>query len=610
MTEEKKIYLGICMAGAITAGSYTAGVMDYLFETLENWQFCKDENIRAREAGKRIDDWPYPSVPMYDVIIQIISGASAGGMCAAITTSMLAEGVKANDFAYKNSKLYKAWIELADGDERDSTIKKLLDTSDIKVADGLESLLNSKVLDNLCDKVITVVEEPKFPKYVSEDLDILTTITNLRGKPYHIKFKSDGKDKEHTMILHRDFMHFRMGEEANPRSVKTDFLPLDFRVPNHVEMLKATALATGAFPIGLSARGLSRSEQYYNSKTSNIVGDEKATLSPIPDRDYHSLNIDGGALNNEPFGETERILKSKLKQECANNTNKTKYSIIMIDPFPSSKEDLEDINKLDNDGMGKADYDKRITKVAKRIIATLRAQNLFKTDDIRDSFDNNIFLKFIMYPSHPICSASLEAFGGFLYRDFREYDYQLGRRNAQKFLRCHFKIPFNSPVNKEYDEIHEEWPADAIAKLKLRENDNEYLPIIPMVSILGEKLEDVEDGKIPHHLQVNLDEAPPKIGLSKIKSLNKPIANRILAIATAFKDLKAEVSNEYKEAEKLLKKAWHKRTLNYIGKPLTVLGISLGGLYLKYRGQYQLSHGLLKYILADLLKKDLVDKNK
>ena len=39
----KKIRLGICMAGAVSAGAYTAGVMDYLIKTLERWDQRKNK---------------------------------------------------------------------------------------------------------------------------------------------------------------------------------------------------------------------------------------------------------------------------------------------------------------------------------------------------------------------------------------------------------------------------------------------------------------------------------------------------------------------------------------------------------------------------------------
>lgn len=40
-----------------------------------------------------------------------------------------------------------------------------------------------------------------------------------------------------------------------------------------------------------------------------------------------------------------------------------------------------------------------------------------------------------------MCSSTLGAFGGFLCQSFREHDFQLGRRNCQRFLREHFALP-------------------------------------------------------------------------------------------------------------------------------------------------------------------------
>ena len=33
--EDKTFHLGLCLAGAVSAGAYTAGVVDYLFEALD-----------------------------------------------------------------------------------------------------------------------------------------------------------------------------------------------------------------------------------------------------------------------------------------------------------------------------------------------------------------------------------------------------------------------------------------------------------------------------------------------------------------------------------------------------------------------------------------------
>lgn len=65
--------LGLVQAGAISAGAYTAGVIDFLIEAMDAWEKRKD----------------HPDVPHHDVKLKVISGASAGGMTAAITAAAL-----------------------------------------------------------------------------------------------------------------------------------------------------------------------------------------------------------------------------------------------------------------------------------------------------------------------------------------------------------------------------------------------------------------------------------------------------------------------------------------------------------------------------------------
>src|ERR1700677_1329943 len=70
----KTFRIAINMAGAISAGAYTAGVLDFLTEALDAWYEAK--------SRKEL-------VPNHDVCIEIFSGASAGGMCAAISAILL-----------------------------------------------------------------------------------------------------------------------------------------------------------------------------------------------------------------------------------------------------------------------------------------------------------------------------------------------------------------------------------------------------------------------------------------------------------------------------------------------------------------------------------------
>ena len=114
--------IGISMAGAVSAGAYTAGVLDFLAEALDAWY-----NAKARGEA----------VPSHDVSIEVMSGASAGGMCAAISSVMLQENFQHIDDPEKHShplpvgtvpnRLYESWVNKID-------IHKLLQINDVKHA--------------------------------------------------------------------------------------------------------------------------------------------------------------------------------------------------------------------------------------------------------------------------------------------------------------------------------------------------------------------------------------------------------------------------------------------------------------------------------------------
>src|SRR4051812_10764820 len=69
--------IGLVMAGAVSAGAYTAGVVDFLIQALDQWH-----------EGKRGDD---PRCPRHNVSLKVMAGASAGGMSAAIAAAQFGE---------------------------------------------------------------------------------------------------------------------------------------------------------------------------------------------------------------------------------------------------------------------------------------------------------------------------------------------------------------------------------------------------------------------------------------------------------------------------------------------------------------------------------------
>src|SRR5690554_395307 len=101
--------------------------MDFLIEALESWE-------RSRCQG---------NVPDHKVVIRVMTGASAGGMTAAITAAELLRRANNPDAVagkgYR-SLLYQAWVE-------DIDITRLLKPNDLNDSDEIKSLLDATAID-------------------------------------------------------------------------------------------------------------------------------------------------------------------------------------------------------------------------------------------------------------------------------------------------------------------------------------------------------------------------------------------------------------------------------------------------------------------------------
>src|ERR1700744_5010471 len=103
---EGPFHIGINMAGAVSAGAYTAGALDFLTEALEQWYAAKNS--------------PNPAVPLHDISLDVFSGASAGGMCAAIS-AVLVQGTFQHIHAPEDpsvkettNRFYESWVNKID----------------------------------------------------------------------------------------------------------------------------------------------------------------------------------------------------------------------------------------------------------------------------------------------------------------------------------------------------------------------------------------------------------------------------------------------------------------------------------------------------------------
>src|SRR5512132_3929674 len=133
--------IGLVMAGAASAGAYTAGVIDFLLEALQAWE-------EAKASG-------YPSVPDHEVRIRVAAGASAGGVVASLLAMLsftghfpmrdLARVAAAADAENATRNLlYKSGVS-------DIDIRPMLAIDDLEARNGVPSLLNGGVLAESAD---------------------------------------------------------------------------------------------------------------------------------------------------------------------------------------------------------------------------------------------------------------------------------------------------------------------------------------------------------------------------------------------------------------------------------------------------------------------------
>jgi len=254
-------------------------------------------------------------------------------------------------------------------------------------------------------------------------------------------------------------------------------------------VLRQYALATGAFPGGLAPRVLSRERSDYDEREWKVPvrPEERAStqcwtrtaIEPSwPDHvreeeTYQFLAVDGGAMNNEPFELARQKLAGDDESNARSPDNAIR-SILMVDPLPSERVTAQ---------MGARDDD--TLSVLQGLFGSLLTQARFKPDELILANSPDVYSRFLIAPKrgdeeHPIASGMLGGFGGFLKKEFRMHDFQLGRRNCQRFLQEYLVIPKKhcrkNPVFRHYSP---EELDDMLERFSGETDD--MMPIIPLV---------------------------------------------------------------------------------------------------------------------------------
>lgn len=502
--KQQTFHLGLTMAGAVSAGAYTGGVMDYLMQTLDRWQKAKDQNDgiwqrldldgNLTETGLAENGYDF-RIPMHNVVIEAIGGASAGGMTS--TMCMMAAVDKnytpvetleqTNDpQCTQHNIFYESWVRLLET-EKEKAMDLMLQHTDL-IGKGIYSILNVDIIDKLSEqafKNIDKLESANLKPYISPKVELLLTLTSLRGIQISVDFSASealqsvalNTKLRHNMYTHGLVAHFAIDFDKLGREEKWNYL--DMRSP----LLKECSIATGAFPFGLKSRRIKGISYYYIHAALKRSLTYEVNLNDFdPENDFEFIAVDGGTMNNEPYAEVYDVL-----EKCAQPTRDASgaegcvcHGLIMIDPFPN----YADVDRYE--------YKDKVTELPGELYNSLRQQAMVKDSSVFSKSYSRWLVVPIKWKQkgeqymYPLCCASLGAFGGFFDEEFRKHDFFLGRNNCQNFIQRYFTIKWN-PETAANEPIHKYWTDDMRKTFKTvdAKTGDVYLQIIPDLSLLA-----------------------------------------------------------------------------------------------------------------------------
>jgi patatin-like phospholipase len=482
--------LALVLGGTVSAGAYTAGALDFLIEALDAW-------TQLRERGNG-------AAPRHKVVLRVITGTSGGGVIAAIAARALnfefdpiARGTPVGA-GLTGNPFYDIWIKTL-------TLEGFLDPGDI--GKDLSSLLNGAPIDAGAQLIIQFTGRGSVLRrsWIAAPLRVILTLTNLRGIPYRLDF---GEDRSESYVDHADFMRFAIcysGQDIG--EFRPDEMALGFdavRLPQAAtwDEFSMAARGTAAFPVGFPARALVRPTSQYRYRvvplaplraTAAAVEPAYAVLQPDWDAlisdgdvpgDYHFLAVDGGATDNEPIELARTALCGLLGSNPRDPARATR-AVLLIDPFAGK-------TTLGPDGPTS------FLRILGGVASAFIQQTRYDSRDLMLAANDQVFSRFMLTPQlgatlgdKALASAGLGAFIGFACADFMRYDYLLGRKNCQDFLRTALVLAENNPV---FDGC---WTPDQKAALAKQAGAG-FLPIIPLMgsAAIDETLDPWPKGKL------------------------------------------------------------------------------------------------------------------
>ena len=282
--------VAITIAGAVSLGSYEAGVTYELLEALRTYNEGVDAGTIAGEK----------------IYVDVLTGASAGGMTAAMLAQRLMFDGKSMQGEFTNP-LYYAWVqrvdirELVDLQPDEKPWHSLL-SSDLIETIGKEMLEDSMLPDKQLSGPHAVVEcNGTVPLPISLGL----ALTNLNGVDYMLGVEGNSDDGfNYTSSL--DQMLF------------PEVKPTDRDNRAMWAKLRHAAVACGAFPAAFRPQQIARNVDCYGTPL------PPKPAKPEPGKTYVDWGdkpnpapfayADGGILQNQPLGIAKNFVDARVQQ--------------------------------------------------------------------------------------------------------------------------------------------------------------------------------------------------------------------------------------------------------------------------------------------------------
>jgi hypothetical protein len=429
--------IAVIVAGAVSLGSYEAGVVYEIIDAI-------GQHNSAAPAKEQI-------------FIDVLTGASAGGMSATVLAQKLLfeAGSLANPY---DNILYRAWVE-------DIQLQSLLalqpgeDSSHSVLSSNLVETLSAKYL---CHRYSThFLAPPDKHAAAAGTIRLGLALSNLNGVDYSCQVRPSS-----------NFTYTRFEDQISTKIDATSDA-LAFWEP-----LRNAAVSCGAFPFAFRVKELVRHRSEFTSP--NIV-------FPLPFETF--TYTDGGVLQNEPLG-----LAKNLVDEIDEHTDTESRFYLFVAPHVKGSTAHSDFNESKADykttglqlfnlragqlqdllvrcqiqtaplrdaadallplffaarGMGEESLSQARQRLAKQFSQEYAAIKASPNPGAADIWIDSIlvletaadlgqrdemFIYGITASENELAGTQLEAFVGFFEQEYRDHDYDVGRTKAQQFL--------------------------------------------------------------------------------------------------------------------------------------------------------------------------------